>query len=173
MRVMAGLCLWMTAVGAGAQTGATERVQATVQSVDVPAGERLVLTAEGRGEQVYQCERKGERAGWIFVAPEAKLYVSGRFVVNHGAGPIWRHEDGSSVRGEVVAQAKSPNEGAVPLLLLRAVSHEGNAKGLLAGVNFMQRLETSGGVAPEGECEVGVRVRVPYSAVYRFYVAAE
>lgn len=61
---------------------------------------------------------------------------------------------------------------AVPMLLVRAVDHEGNQNGLLARVNFVQRVETRGGVAPADGCDaarVGTMVRVPYSATNVFY----
>ena len=103
MRARAGLCgaaIGVLCVGAaGAQAPATERLQAVVQSIEVPAGEREVLRAEARGVQIYRCEEKAGKAGWGAAAPEAKLFVGERVVATHGAGPIWRYEDGSAVRG--------------------------------------------------------------------------
>jgi hypothetical protein len=49
----------------------------------------------------------------------------------------------------------APDPGAIPWLLLRATSNQGD--GVLAQVDFIQRLETRGGVA------------VPYWARYVFY----
>ncbi len=157
---------WMVA---GAQASAPDRMQTQTQSVDVPAGERLVLTAEGRGVQLYDCELHDAKTSWTFVAPEASLSLDNREVATHGAGPVWHHQDGSWVAAEVVAKMASPSPGAIPMLLLRVNRHDGNAQGLFAKVNFVQRLETTGGVAPASQCETGATLRVPYSAVYRFY----
>ena len=152
------------------QVAATERMQAVVQSVEVPAGERLLLKAEGRGVQIYRCDGKA----WVLVAPEAKLFVKGVEEGTHGAGPVWHDRDGSSVWGEVVAKAPSPHEGAIPVLLLKAVRSEG--KGVLSGVNFIQRLETEGGSAPGDGCDAGhsgAESRVGYGAEYLFFGAGE
>jgi hypothetical protein len=158
----------------GASNQVPDQMQAVVQSVEVPAGERLVLKAEGRGYQVYRCLAHGAGAQWSFVAPEAKLFVNGAQVGTHSAGPMWRGEDGSAVWGEVLAKAPSLNAGSVPVLLLKAAKTEGN--GIFAGVNYIQRLETSGGNAAADGCDaghVGAGSRVPYSAVYLFYAAVK
>jgi hypothetical protein len=147
---------------------ASERLQASLQSVQVPDGERLILKAEGRGVQVYRCDGKQ----WTFVAPEAKLYALGVEVATHASGPVWRNVDGSAVWGEVLAKAPSPNDGAIPLLLLKAARTEGT--GMFSPVNFIQRMETNGGSPPAAGCEanhIGAESRVNYSATYLFYAA--
>ena len=57
----------------------------------------------------------------------------------------------------------------IPWLRLKAVSTQGD--GVLAGVDFIQRLETRGGVAPTGACDpaTDATVAVPYRARYVFY----
>jgi hypothetical protein len=52
-------------------------MQAVVQSVEVPAGERLVLKAVGTGVQIYRCDAQELRPRWKLVAPAAKLSVDG------------------------------------------------------------------------------------------------
>jgi len=166
MKAFAGILsigLWL----ASSQVGATDRLQAVVQSVDVPAGERLVLKAEGRGVQIYRCDG----TAWVFVAPEAKLFVKGVEVGSHAAGPVWHDKDGSSVWGDVLAKAPSPHAGSIPILLLKATKSDGS--GVLTGVNYIQRLDTDGGSAPADTCDAGhaaAESRVPYTAQYLFYV---
>ena len=68
------------------------------------------------------------------------------------------------------AKVPSPDPTAIPWLLLSAVSTGGPGK--LADVTSIQRLNTSGGVAPATGCDaghVGTNARVPYSADYLFY----
>ncbi len=161
------LALILPAVNA--QSRSTDRLQSEIQSVEVPAGERLVLKAEGRGVQVYRCDG----TQWTFVAPEAKLFAKGVQVATHGAGPVWRHSDGSAVFGEVLARAPSPNANSIPLLLLKAAKTEGS--GIFASINYIQRLDTNGGNAPSAGCDaghVGAEISVNYSATYLFYTAA-
>ena len=63
----------------------------------------------------------------------------------------------------------APDPGSVPWLRLKAVSTQGD--GVLAGVDYIQRLETRGGVAPTGACDpaTDATVAVPYRARYVFY----
>ena len=65
--------------------------------------------------------------------------------------------------------ASSPRAGAVPELLLQVATHSG--KGVLSKADYINRLHTSGGVAPTGACGGGETVQVPYGAVYVFWDA--
>lgn len=72
--------------------------------------------------------------------------------------------------GEVLAKAEAPDATAIPWLLLRAKSHEGN--GVLTPVTYIRRAATKGGAAPSSGCDAGhvaMEARVPYTAVYQFY----
>ena len=67
----------------------------------------------------------------------------------------------------------SPDAGSVPWLLLQATTSEG--KGPMTAVTYIVRSATKGGAAKEDGCDaghVGEMSRVPYSATYTFYVAA-
>jgi Protein of unknown function (DUF3455) len=65
--------------------------------------------------------------------------------------------------------------GAIPWLLLQVVGAKDGPTGghKLTPTKFIQRLTTSGGVAPATGCtlstDVGKRAFVPYSADYLFY----
>lgn len=147
-------------------------VAAGAQSIDVPVGQRVVFSAEGRGVQIYRCDVAGGAGKWVFVAPEAQLYVGGAAVGMHGAGPVWSYRDGSSVHGKMMAMAPSANADSVSQLLLKGVDADG--KGILGQVSYIQRTATKGGVAPMGGCDgahTGAVSRVPYTAVYTFYAA--
>lgn len=105
---MLGLVM-LTALAAGAQ------------EVKVPAGQRVVLTAEARGVQIYECRQTEGTAKWVFVAPDASLFVNGVGVGQHNAGPVWTYQDRSSVKGTVVTTVDAARKGAVPSLLLSGV----------------------------------------------------
>jgi Protein of unknown function (DUF3455) len=121
-----------------------------------PEGQRAVLTATGKGVQIYACQN----AQWVFQAPEARLFdAGGKEIGTHGAGPVWTLRDGRTVKGTVVAKSDAPDKGDIPWLLLK-----GNGS-----FEYIRRSETHGGVAPAGGCEAGRALRVDYSAVYTFY----
>jgi hypothetical protein len=120
------------------------------------------------GAQIYVCRTKGATNEWAFKAPEAELVdPEGRPFAKHYAGPTWEAPDGSKAVGKVMANEPAPKAGAIPWLLLSA---ESSGSGVLAGVRFVQRVDTSGGVAPGGSCPtVGAEQRVDYTADYIFY----
>jgi hypothetical protein len=65
----------------------------------------------------------------------------------------------------------TPNASAIPWLKLETVSSEG--PGIFNGVTFVQRVNTTGGTAPATPGSfVGEEARVPYTAEYYFYRAA-
>lgn len=129
----------------------------------------LRLVAEG--VQVYVCAAAEGSLAWRLQGPEATLFdADGREAGTHFAGPTWQGADGSAVVGEVVASSPAPQEGAIPWLLLRAASHRGS--GIFSEVNYILRVETSGGQAPRSGCAeafAGTERRVPYRAVYLFF----
>ncbi len=140
------------------------------QSIDVPAGQHEILKATGRGVQIYRCEQQDSVAKWVFVAPEAQLYVNGVSSGTHAAGPVWSYRDGSSVHGKVASTVPSPTAGNIPLLLLKATDSSGT--GLLSQVSYIERSETKGGLISNEVCDAahaGSVSRVPYTATYTFF----
>ena len=136
-----------------------------------PAGESLYLEAYADGVQIYECSRKADSAyEWSFKAPEASLADrSGRSIGKHYAGPTWESTDGSSVAGEVKAKDPGPTPSAIPWLLLAAKSNTGS--GIFSAARSIQRVATTGGVAPAEACSqanLGQVARVPYTATYLF-----
>jgi Protein of unknown function (DUF3455) len=148
------------------------QAQQTGGSIGVPAGARVVLEARGEGVQIYTCSEAQSGFKWVLAGPDARLFdLAGRQIGIHFAGPTWKLTDGSTVVGEVIANRLSPEASSVAWLLLRAKS--GTATGQLAGVEFIRRTGTHGGVAAPSECQTRAdaakTVRVPYTATYTFY----
>ncbi|HEU5473508.1 MAG TPA: DUF3455 domain-containing protein [Actinophytocola sp.] len=169
-KVSMGLVAAVAAVGfaAGAvpASGGPESDQRGVpEQLRVPDGNRRIATMPARGVQTYQCTA----GAWVFLQPDAILEFRGRAQVLHTRGPVWTSvRDGSSVPAAAVANA--PVAGAIPQLLLQANGHRG--PGLLAEVTYIQRLNTTGGLAPAGTCTDGATASVQYTADYTFWVAA-
>jgi hypothetical protein len=137
-----------------------------------PFEQQVVLTALGKGVQIYVCRNSAGSWQWVFQSPEAKLFDSlGKEIGAHGAGPMWKDADGSMVTGKLVAKANAPESHTdIPWLLLKADGHEG--KGVLSAVEYIRRSETHGGVAGGVGCDPahsGAIARIPYTAVYTFY----
>ena len=131
-------------------------------------GEVLVATTHAVGAQVYEC--KADSAGklvWQFREPIATLFVAGKTVGRHYAGPMWEMNDGSTVSAKVAGRAPSVSPNDIPLLKLDVATQHG--EGQLTEVTTIQRLNTRGGVA-SGACEkAGEFLSVPYTADYAFF----
>ena len=98
-------------------------------------GQQPLLTLTGKGVQIYTCQQVDDKAQWVFQAPEATLFDEKEAKVGtHAAGPVWNYQDGSTVKGEVIAKNPAPDPEAIPWLLLRAVSSQGS--GLMTRVDF-------------------------------------
>jgi hypothetical protein len=141
-------------------------------SIDIPPGASVLLTARGDGVQLYTCTVAANGAKWVLEGPDAKLLnAKGKQIGTHFKGPVWQLNDGSRVVGEPIASQPSPDPGAVAWLLLRA--RAGSATGSLAGVTFIRRTGTQGGMPQAKDCQntgdAGKKVEVPYSATYTFY----
>jgi Protein of unknown function (DUF3455) len=127
-----------------------------------------VIELQARGVQIYVCERTSDAFAWRLKAPEATLFdAAGAEAGRHFAGPSWQAKDGSTVVGEALVSSQPPTEGSIPWVVLHAKSHEGS--GRFAGVEYIVRLHTEGGVAPTAGCDQslgGAESRVGYRAVY-------
>jgi Protein of unknown function (DUF3455) len=163
--------LLLGAVAVQFALGAFSTVQADESPVAVPRGATQVWDVSASGIQAYTCEAKGSGYEWVFTGPEATLFdKQGRQVGTHFAGPSWKHADGSTIVGEGIGKMDAPAGGAIPWLLLRVKSHEG--AGILAGVAYVRRIDTQGGVAPKSGCDSGhisEQARMRYTATYQFF----
>jgi len=147
---------------------------ATAQnSTTPPPTQHPILTVTGKGAQIYTCQQSPTGPQWVFQAPEATLIdASGNPVGTHGAGPIWKSNDGSTVKGEFLQKSSSPEATSIPWLLLKAVNPSGS--GLMTRIEYIRRSDTHGGASPTTGCDtqhLNAVSRVPYTATYTFYSA--
>ena len=158
--------------------------------IEVPADQRLFMAGHAAGTQNYICLPSGTGFAWTLFGPQATLFHNdARQMMTHflSANPdeagtlraTWQHSvDSSAVWGRAIAMSSDSafvEAGAIPWLKLEVVGREGGPTGgkKLTVANFIQRLNTVGGVAPatgcSGSANVGSRVFVPYEADYFFY----
>jgi hypothetical protein len=163
------------------------RVPANIQ---VPAGNKVFLVGHAVGTQNYVCLPSGTGFNFVLFTPQATLFSDhDKQVTTHYFSPnpfeggtiraTWQHSrDTSTVWGETIQSSSDPNfvaPGAIPWLLLQRVGAKDGPSGgdTLTATTFIQRLNTSGGVAPSTGCSsstnVGNQAFVPYTANYFFY----
>ncbi|MBI3798661.1 MAG: DUF3455 domain-containing protein [Deltaproteobacteria bacterium] len=172
-------------------------------AIQVPAGNKAFLEGHAVGTQNYiclpcpnpitptaMCPASG--FAWTLFTPEATLFTDAdKQVTTHFFSPnpfengtiraTWQHaRDTSTVWGGRAIPSSDPAfvaPGAIPWLLLPMAGTQEGPTGddTLTVTTFIQRLNTSGGVAPSTGCsmstDVGVRAFVPYTADYFFYKA--
>ncbi|QHW00129.1 DUF3455 domain-containing protein [Spirosoma endbachense] len=141
-----------------------------------PHGNGRVATYFAQGVQKYKAR---EKAGsnpityeWVFVAPEAELYdATNTKAGTHFVGPSWQL---TGVNALIVGQAYDPPKSAskdpntIDWLLLKPKSGIAPT-GIFQGVDYIQRIATTGGKAPTNPPTTATEtVDVPYTAVYRF-----
>ena len=146
-------------VNATAQTAIPEAIAAP--------GETAVLTLHAEGAQIYECKPAADgNLAWAFREPIATLFLDGKTVGRHYAGPNWEYSDGSAVVGQVTGTAPGQVANDIPWLKLGVTSRRGN--GVLGPVTTVQRINTVGGRV-NGACyKAGTYESVPYSADYVF-----
>ena len=131
---------------------------------------RLYLVLHATGVQKYTCQANGT---WLFTDPEATLYKTtgapkpiGTHFLNFATGlPVWQFKGGSFVEA-ARTQSAPGGAGNIAWLLLQAVA---TSPGRLGQTTWIQRLNTTGGVAPAGTCTPGATTAVPYAADYFFW----
>jgi hypothetical protein len=158
-RLLAGSAIATTVLLSAASAQIPETIAAP--------GETAVATMHAEGAQIYECKADaGGRLTWQFREPVATLFLDGKTVGRHYAGPTWEHGDGSAVVGKVVARAAGATSKDIPWLKLEITERRGS--GLLSGVTTVQRINTQGGAA-EGACDkAGAYVSIAYAAEYVF-----
>jgi hypothetical protein len=145
-------------------------------AIAVPDGHKLFLVGQAVGVQIYSCNATSSGYSWGFVAPRANLYgKNGKLVTTHFAGPTWQAKDGSAVVGRVVDRV-TVDATAIPWLLLSSASTAAGPDGdRLTGTTHIQRIATTGGLAPAAAAcnaqTAGETAEVPYTADYYFWKA--
>jgi hypothetical protein len=166
MRLLA-LCLAATAALPAAAipepSGASARIRPA-------ATEEASFMLSAEGVHVFECKPVAGGYRWTFVTPDVTLYEGGRSAATQTIPDQW---DSTSDRSSVSATVRSTQAAgtdALPWALMRAAP--GSETGLFAGVTSIQRVNTSGGVAPATGCgasTAGSEARVPMTADYYFY----
>ena len=157
----------------------------------VSSSERAFLIAHAVGTQNYSC-LPAAAGGYSYVlfGPQATLFdEDGGQVITHFLSanpdegglprPTWQHSrDTSSVWAALAASSTDPAyvaPNSLPWFLLRPVGAEYGPEygGRLVRTSAIQRVNTSGGLAPATGCaaatDVGRKALVPYTADYVFY----
>jgi len=158
--------------------------------IRVPAGYVPFLTGHAAGTQGYVCVAVNGVYGWAPFGPQATVFdADGQQLLTHFLSPnpaesgtpraTWQHSDRTSaVWAMKVAEsddARYVEPGAIKWFLLKVMGAEEGSRphDRLTQATVIQRVNTSGGVAPASECtatgDVGKTKFVPYTADYVFY----
>jgi hypothetical protein len=144
--------------------------------IAVEEGNKVYLVGHAVGVQIQSCNAGPSGYSWGLVAPRANLYDdNGKLIMTHFGGPSWQANDGSKVVAQRV-DGVTVDASAIPWLLLSKVSTTAGPDGdRLGKTTFIQRIATTGGLAPAAaDCNaatVGDVVEVPYTADYYFWKA--
>jgi hypothetical protein len=164
----------------------------------VPTGATAFLVGHAVGTQNYICLPSGAGFKFVLFTPQATLFGDNeKQVITHYFSPN-PDEDGTPIRAtwqdshdtstvwasatQMATTATDPKfvkEGAVAWLLLKVVGAQSGPIGSnkLGPTTFIQRVNTSGGLAPPTGCDsladVGHEAFQPYTADYFFYTGGE
>jgi hypothetical protein len=169
--LVTGLAALASAVPIGGIAMAAPSAPEVPGGIAVQEGNKPFLIGHAAGVQIYRCNG----ASWALVAPRANLYGdSGQLIATHFAGPSWQAKDGSKVVAQRIKDPVIVDRTAIPWLLLEAKQATAGPDGArLAGTSFIQRINTTGGLAPAGpNCNpdtAGAETEVPYTADYVFW----
>jgi hypothetical protein len=175
--------------------GATPQTQIVPPDVPgnlvVPDDVRPYIMARAEGTQNYVCMATGNKSvSWVFHGPQATLFdaadaqvmthfLSPNPAENDAARATWQDSRDTSAVWAVAIASSSDQAyvapGSIPWLLLRVVGVRlgPTAGDRLAQTQYIQRVNTQGGVAPAAGCrsatDAGKRALVPYTTDYVFY----
>lgn len=179
LRRLAVAALTATAIGVGPVghiVNAGPSDPEVPERIDVEDGNKVFLVGHATGVQIYRCNAGATGYSWGLVAPRADLYGdNGKLIATHYGGPTWEARDGSKVTATRV-DGVTVDPTAIPWLLLKATPTPGTEGSMLAETTFIQRTNTTGGLAPEPKtCKkatVGNVAEIPYTADYHFWKSA-
>lgn len=175
---MLSILLALASVGV-ADSISDNRAPEVPSTLQVPDGFKVSFRAYAVGVQIYTATTSSTdptKLVWTFTAPEAVLMdAEGKLVGIHyayaGPGrPGWESESGSLVVGSRTVPPVVVDPNAIPWLVLDGFYSEG--PGIFEGTAYIQRVNTTGGLAPSTPpTRIGEVVRIPYTAEYFFYRA--
>ena len=173
------VALMLLAAGNAAGASTDNRAPDVPPGLVVPEGNRVSFHAYAVGVQIYGATVNTNSPtgfAWVFRAPEAVLFDADGNVVGHHyafAGPTrpaWESESGSRVVGARTVPGVTVNSNAIPWLILSAVETNTVGPGIFARTTYIQRVNTTGGLAPAAPpTAAGQTARVAYTAEYFFY----
>jgi len=138
-------------------------------SIAVGEGFKLIFHVYAKGVQIY----KWNGTAWVLDSPRASLFAEDNYfgeVGSHYVGPTWESKSGSKVKAaRVVGTGCTPDPSAIAWLLLKKVETSG--AGIFANVEYIQRTNTVGGLAPAEAGSLNEVREIPYTAEYYFYRA--
>ncbi len=159
--------------------------------LEVGTGYRPYLVGHAVGTQNYVCvPNPGGGFMWTLYGPQATLFDDdGSQLTTHFLSPnpdegetpraTWQHSRDTStvwaVATEISSDSAYVEPGAIPWLLLevRGWSSGPNGGRRLTDTVYIQRVHTSGGLAPATGCSeamnLGSKALVPYATDYYFY----
>ena len=143
--------------------------------IAVDEGHKPFLIGHATGVQIHVCRAIPGGHKWGLLAPRANLYDdNAKLLATHYGGPTWEARDGSTVVGQREAGV-TVDPTAVEWLRLSARGTPGPDGDRLAGTTYIQRINTTGGLAPAAaDCNAdtaGAQTEVPYTADYVFFKA--
>jgi hypothetical protein len=169
--LVTGLCALAAVVPLAGVATAAPTAPDVPGTLAVPEGNKPYLVGHAEGVQIYRCNG----VSWSLVAPRANLYGdNGQLIATHFGGPSWQAKDGSKVSAQRAADPVTVDPTAIPWLLLQSNSATAGPDGArLAETTFIQRIATTGGLAPAAStCNAetaGDQAEIPYTADYVFW----
>src|SRR5438132_1697414 len=138
-------------------------------NIQVAKGNKAFLEGDAIGTQDYICLPSASGFTWTFFGPQATLFNEhDKQIITHFLSPnpfesdmpraTWQHSrDTSTVWAMKIDESSDPAfvvPGAIPWFLLKVVGAQDGPTGgdKLSETTFIQRLNTSGGVAPSTGC---------------------
>ncbi len=139
------------------------------EKLKVPDGHVEILRVHARGYQVYVSQRDNDgKMSWVLKGPLAELFdAKGDVLGAHYAGPTWKLNDGSEVKGKMLEKANAPESEAIPWLLIEVVNNSG--AGVLKSAKYIHRVATKAGQPPVDVGAEKSESKSEYSADYYFY----
>lgn len=167
-------------------------------NLQAPEGHSPYLKAFAAGTQNYVCLPGPSGPFWKFLGPQATLFVTTPWINGEARWQVATHylssnpaEDGTAratwqssfdssvVWGKAIADSTDSQyvaPGSIPWLLVQVVGSQNGvpAGSALSRTTFIQRVNTSRGIAPETGCDAasyGKVALMPYTTDYIFYQA--
>lgn len=186
----------ITALGIGFAAGLSQIADAqTVTPPPVPPGlevtgpDQAFLVGHATGTQNYVCQPSDAlgHVAWTLFTPQATLFGDQQEqLITHFFSPkpdeqgivvraTWEDSRDTSMVWARAVAAATVDPTAIPWVKLVAVASQPGPTGgtTLSDSTFVQRLNTTGGLAPATGCDqlpdVGKKAFVPYTADYFFY----